>query len=145
VASVIFAALSGVAMAFVSQLAWPDGAKLNFANRKAVVRSVLRGEPITDPLLAPAVLSYIAAIRRASGRDVRYRWVPWLFAGITVLLAIVATAQGSTRRAVTMWVLCVGYALLLPVLPRTRERRLRKASIAEASARALLNSPPTDA
>jgi hypothetical protein len=117
---------------------WPGARDLNRSGRLTVVRLVRRGGSVDDPKLAPGVLDYAAYVRRTQDREKRFSWVLWIFAGLTLALALDRTLNGSDRKAAVLWVLVVFWAAILAWYPRKRGRVLSHASEAEAAARRLL-------
>jgi hypothetical protein len=81
----------------LSELAPPDQA--------AVLRAVLRGEPVSDPRLAPGVIacakSVMAVVRRQQAP--LWRWMLFAFAGLELVLAVWKTSTGRVWQAVFFW------------------------------------------
>jgi hypothetical protein len=135
---IFFALFFGAAMARILWKRWPGAKDLSSTDRVTVSRVVRRGENIDDPRLAPAVLDYAAVVSRTQKREHRDRWVLWIFAGLTLILAMGETLVGPTRGAVFWWVLVVLWVGLLVWLPRKRARTLSHASQAATAASRLL-------
>jgi len=135
-AAVFLSAWFGGIMAWLMRRAWRRSSELTPEDRVAVARAVYRGEEIQDVRLAGAVVDFAGVVRQAWERDARWRWVLVVFAVMTVILAISATAAGSTGEAVTFWLLsAVWVAGLGWIFPRRRARMLANAHRAELAAR----------
>jgi|GEM_PF-2270077 len=139
VAAMWFALIFGVVMTRWLRRAWPGADGLPPRDRAAVRRAVMRGEDIGEPRLAPAVADLVEVVRRAKERDHRYRWMLWLFAGVTLCLALNDSLAGSIRSAVVWWALVWFWAVFLAWLPRRNARALARAERAESLARRTLN------
>jgi positive regulator of sigma E activity len=136
VAAVFFGTCFGGIMAWLMRRAWRRSSELAPEDRVAVARAVYRGEEIQDVRLAGAVIDYAGVVRQACERDARGRWVLVVFAVMTVILAISATAAGSTWEAAAFWVLSAFWVAGLGwIIPRRRARMLANAHRAELAAR----------
>jgi hypothetical protein len=100
---------------------------------------VLKGEPIEDPRLAPAVIEYAEVVRRSQDRERRYRWTLWIWPTLTLALAVAATVNGSTRQAVLFWALIVFWIAFIPTQQKRERKTSSAASHAESLARQLLD------
>jgi hypothetical protein len=141
---VFFAVLFGATMALVMWRSWRGASDLESADRVAVAGVVRRGESIEEARLAPAVLDYVRVVQRAEDRDRRYRWVIWVFAGLTLILAVATTVGGPVRAATVLWALTIFWAaFLLWVQPRQRARMAANASRAKDAATRLQHLPPS--
>jgi hypothetical protein len=141
---IFFGVFFGAAMALVMWRSWPGAKDLAPADRVAVQQVVRRGEKIDEARLAPAVLDYAGVVRRTQERESRRRWVLWLFVGATVIIALAATVDGTTREEVVWWALVALWAGSLLWLPRKQARLHSNASRAEAEARLLLRETTSD-
>jgi hypothetical protein len=138
-AGVSFGALFGAAMSILIWGRWKAAKKLSSQDRRAVARSVLKGEPIEDPRLAPAVIEYAGVVRRSQDRERRYRWTLWIWPTLTLALAVVTTVNGSTRQAALFWALVVFWIIFIPTQQRRERKTSSAASHAEGLARQLLD------
>lgn len=81
----------------LSELPSPD--------RVAVLRAVMRGEPVSDPRLAPSVVvcakSVMALVRRRQAP--LWRWMLFAFAGLDLVIAVWKTSTGPVWQAVFFW------------------------------------------
>jgi hypothetical protein len=118
---------------------WKAAKQLSSQDRRAVALSVLQGEPIEDPRLAPAVIEYAEVIRSGHDRERHYRWTLWIWPTLTLAWAVTATLNGSTRRAVFLWGLVVFWIAFMPAQQRRARKTISRASRAESSARQLLD------
>jgi hypothetical protein len=130
--------LFGVAMSIVMWSRWKEASKLSARDRVAVARSVQRGEPVEDALLAPAVIEYATVVRKANESERRYRWTLWIWPAGTLGIAVAETVRGSTRDAVLFWGLVVFWIILMPKQRRRDEEINSRASRAQDAARRLL-------
>jgi hypothetical protein len=135
---IFFGLFFGAAMALVVWRSWPGAKDLSSADRVAVQRIVRRGEKIEEARLAPAVLEYAGVVRRTQEREDRRRWVLWVFAGATVIVALAVTIRGTAREEVVWWALVALWAGLLLWLPRRQARLQSHASHAEDEAHRLV-------
>jgi hypothetical protein len=136
-----FGVFFGVWMAFIMWRSWPGAKDLSPTDRVAVHRIVRRGDAIHEARLAPAVLDYVGIVRRAQDREDRGRWMLWIFALGTLILAL---AAASTRAEVTWWVLVAFWASFLVWRPRRQAQTLAHASRAQAEASRLLQRSPDE-
>ncbi|MGW0764260.1 hypothetical protein [Streptomyces sp. NPDC002676] len=137
-AVVVFVVLSlfyGTRVARRMNRIWPAAKGMNRADRAAVVRATRRGEAIDDPRLAPSVVEYAGALRRAAEDDRLRRWVVLLVTALAVALAVYDTVMGSTGETIASWLVVVLLLADLMWWPRSRARLLARAGRAEASAR----------
>ncbi len=132
-----FGVFFGAAMSILIWSRWKAAKKLSSQDRQAVALSVLQGEPIEDPRLAPAVIEYAEVVRGGHDRERRYRWTLWIWPTLTLALAVAATVNGATRQAVLFWGLVVFW--IMPVQQRRARKTISRASRAESSARQLLD------
>jgi succinate-acetate transporter protein len=138
-AGLSFGALFGAAMSILIWSRWKAAKKLSSQDRRAVARSVLKGEPIDDPRLAPAVIEYAAVVRQSQDRERRYRWTLWIWPILTLALAVATTVNGSTRQAVLFWALVVFWIAFIPSQQKRERKTSSAASRAESRARQLLD------
>jgi hypothetical protein len=138
-AGLSFGALFGAAMSILIWSRWKAAKKLSSQDRRAVARSVMKGESIEDQRLAPAVIEYAEVIRRSQDRERRYRWTLWIWPTLTLALAVAATVNGSTRQAVLFWALIVFWIVFIPTQQRRERKTSSAASHAESLARQLLD------
>jgi hypothetical protein len=134
-----FGVLFGAATSILIWSRWKAAKKLSSQDRRAVVRSVLKGECIKDPRLAPAVLEYAEVVCRSQDRDRRYRWTLWIWPMPTLALAVAATVNGSTRQAVLFWALVVFWIAFIPTQQSRGRTTATHASHAKRLARQLLD------
>lgn len=139
-AGVTFGVLFGVAMSLVVWNGWKAATKLSPQERLAVARSVMKGEPITDPRLAPAVLEYATKVRRNNDRGRRYRWTLWIWPTLTLGYAVAETINASTREAVFSWGLAIFWIVFMLTQRRRERATVSHAAHAENSARQLLDA-----
>jgi hypothetical protein len=142
-AGVLAGLLFSATVMFYAWRNWRGNGDLTFDERAAVARKVSRGEHVTDPRLARAVLEQVSLIRRTQERDQRNFWVLRLVSGANVLLAVVLTASGSMRLAIMWWLIVILGVVSEVARPRRRDRIAMNAARSEDSARRLLglNSP----
>ncbi|MBL1104279.1 hypothetical protein JK361_06605 [Streptomyces sp. 5-8] len=114
---------------------WPAAEDLDGADRAAVVRATRRGEAVGDPRLAPSVVEYAGALRRAAEEDRTRRRVVLLVTALALALAVYDTLTGSTGEIIASWLVVVVCLADLVWWPRRRARLLAGADRAEASAR----------
>jgi len=138
-----FGLFFGLMTAFRMRRGWPGSEQLQAADRAQVSGIVQRGDEVEDARLAPAVLTYVAFVRRKQEDERRQQWVLWLFSALTVAWAVTKSFGGSTRQAVVSWALVALWAVILVVRPHQQARRATKASRAEAAAQRALQRPPS--
>ncbi|MEU6589647.1 hypothetical protein ABZ923_10545 [Streptomyces sp. NPDC046881] len=114
---------------------WPEAEDLSRAERAAVVWATRRGEPVADPGLAPSVVAYAGALRRAAEEDRLRRWAVLLVTLLVIALAVYDTLAGPTGEKVSSWLVAVLCLADLAWWPRRRTRLLDRADRAVASAR----------
>ncbi|MFJ9817425.1 hypothetical protein ACIRU3_19560 [Streptomyces sp. NPDC101151] len=134
---VVLTPLYGVRGARRMSRLWPDGSHLEPADRARVVRAARRGEVIGDGRLAPAVVRYAEALRRAREQDRLRWWVLVLVGAVAVALAGYDTVAGAAREALVSWLVVVLVAAELAWSPRRRDRLMSRVERAEAAARVL--------
>ncbi len=139
-----FAMFFGGWAAIAMWRAWPGAKDIDPADRVAVARIVDRGDRVADRRLAALVIDYATVIRRRQTRDKRFQWTLFAFPALTLILALTATSEGSTRHAVVWWVLLGLWAILLIRIPRRRARAHTRAVSAETEARRLLDMPASE-
>jgi len=138
-AGLVSGALFGAAMSTLMWSRWKAAKGLSSQDRRAVARSVLKGEPIEDRRLAPAVIEYAEVVRRSHDRERHYRWTLWIWPTLTVALAVDATVNVSIRRAAVFWGLLAFWIAFMWTLPKRETETVSHASRAENSARRLLD------
>ncbi len=138
-AALTFGVLFGAAMSIWIWSRWKAAKKLSSRDRRAVARSVLKGEPVEDPRLAPAVIEYADVVHRGHDRDRRYRWTLWIWPALTLALAVAETVNGSTGQAVLFWGLVVFWIAFMPTQQRRERNTISHASHAANSAKQLLD------
>lgn len=138
-AGLTFGVLFGAAMSILIWSRWKAAKKLSSQDRRAVARSVLKGEPIEDPRLAPAVIEYAEVVHRGHDRERRYRWTLWIWPVLTLALAVADTVNGSAGQAVFFWGLVVFWIAFMPTQQRRERMTISHASHAASSARQLLD------
>ncbi|MER6075088.1 hypothetical protein ABT187_41040 [Streptomyces sp. NPDC001817] len=137
-AAVVFVVLSpfyGVRVARRMDRIWPEAKRMDPVDRATVVRATRRGEAIEVPRLAPAVVAYVGALRRAAEEDRLHRWVLPLVTAFAVALAVYDTVMSAPGETVASWLVVVLLLADLMWWPRSRARLLARADRAEASAR----------
>jgi len=107
--------------------------ELSPSDRVAVMRAVRRGEPVSDPRLAPGALACATSVMESLQRQQAPLWrsVPFIIAGLALVLAVTMTSTGPVWQAVLFWaatVLFLGVGLALP----WSQRRLREKAEAVA-------------
>ena len=139
-AALIVAVVAGTAfgtimgLTSISQLSTLGG--LSPADRATVMRTMGKGETVTDRRLAPAVIAYADALgRRYQPRNLK--WVVAAVAAVQVFLFVDDAVEGEWVWAAARIPVLVAILLLPRWVRRTEERRGR----AERSARALLDPP----
>jgi hypothetical protein len=137
-AGLTFGALFGGAMSLLIWSRWKAAKKLSWQDRRAVARSVLKGEPIHDPRLAAAVIEYAEVVRRSNDRERRYRWTLWIWPALTLALAATETINGSTDEAVFFWGLVAFWIAFMSTQHGRERKTISHAAHAENSARQLL-------
>ncbi len=140
-AALFFGVFFGATMALISRKAWPGQGNLRSTDRAAVVRAVRRGEDIGEARLAWAVIEYCVVSRRTRERDRRYHWVLWLFAGLTLVIAVSDTFAGSVRSALVEWGLVAFWTTFLFWLPGRRTQLESNAGLAGELARHRMENP----
>ncbi|GAA3137838.1 hypothetical protein [Streptomyces echinatus] len=114
---------------------WPAAETMGGADRAAVVRATRRGEAIGDPRLAPSVVEYAGALRRAAEEDRPHLRVVLLVTVLALALAVHDTLTGSMGEIIVSWLMVALLVADLVWWPRGRARLLARADRAEASAR----------
>jgi hypothetical protein len=135
---VVLSPLYGVRVARRMSKVWPSGADLEPADRALVVRVSRRGEAIMDARLAPAVVQYADALRRAREQDRLRWWAVALVGAVVVALAVYDTVAGTAREALVSWLVVALFALELTWWPKRRDRLMSRVERVEGAARALL-------
>lgn len=141
VGGVVSGVLFGLLMALVLKRQgprWPRDA--SSAIRQSAARAVRRGETVSDPALAPAVVAMAEQVQRqATSRLARSARI--IFPLVSVIGAVLlyqAVVKGSIG-AMAAWSADVVYwPVLLVLTQRFQRKRTRNAKKAEASARILL-------
>jgi hypothetical protein len=106
---------------------WPGARDLTGEQRVVVVRAARRGERISDPRLAQAVIDYRDGLHRAAERGRLFRWLIWLVLTVAAASAVWDTVAGSVRNGVAS---CLYLALLLIEVfwwPKRQEQLLANA------------------
>ncbi|MEU1194744.1 hypothetical protein ABZ446_00775 [Streptomyces sp. NPDC005813] len=135
-AAVVFVVLSlfcGIRTARRMDRIWPAAKEMPYADRVAVVRATRCGEAVDDPRLAPPVVEYAGALRRAAEDDRLHRPLVLLVTALAVALAVYDTLTGETGETVVSWLVVVLLLADLLWWPRRRERLLARAGRAEAT------------
>lgn len=141
VGGVVSGVLFGLLMALVMKRQgrrWPGNA--SSAIRQSATRAVRRGETVTDPALAPAVVAVAEQVQRqATSRLVRSARVIFpLCSAIGAVLLYQAVVKDNIG-AMAAWSADIVYwPVLLVLTQRLHRKRTRNAKKAEASARTLL-------
>ena len=127
---IVFVILSvawGIVMARRMGRHWPGARDLTGKQRVAVVRAARRGERISDPRLAQAVIDYRDGLRAAAEHGRLFRWLIWLVLAVAAATAVWDTVAGSVRNGVAS---CIYLALLLIEVfwwPKRQEQLLSNA------------------
>jgi hypothetical protein len=100
----------GIVMARRMARYWPGAKDLNGEQRVTVVRAARRGERVSDPRLAQAVIDYRDGLHAAAEKARPFRWLIWLVLTVAAAMAVWDTVAGSARDGVAS---CVYLALLL--------------------------------
>lgn len=140
----LFAAIFGPFGAHSQWKSWTGARELSSKDRMAVIRSVRRGQDISNARLAQAVLDYADAIRRTENRAHNSQWVLWIFLGLGVIVGITNVLNGPVRMTIATWSTVILLAGVLVWQPWNRARVLANASHAESAARELLQQLPTE-
>lgn len=136
-AFVVLSLFYGIRVARRMHRLWPEAGELGRADRAAVVRATRRGEPVADPALAPSVVTYAAALRRAAEEDRLRRWVVLLVTLCAIALAGYDTLAGTGGEMTSSWLVVALCLADLVWWPRRRDRLLARADRAVASTRGL--------
>jgi hypothetical protein len=128
---VLLGASYGVWMARRMSRYWPGAAKLDGADRVAVVRSARRGEPVAGRVGA-ALGDYCSGLHAVvdNSRLRRYRWVVWLVLAVAAVLAVHDAVFGSVRNGVASAVYLGLIALEVFWWPRRLQQLLASADTA---------------
>jgi hypothetical protein len=104
----------------------------------------MRGEPVSDPRLAPGVLAYakmvMASTRKLQARP--RRWMAFALAALELVIAIAKTITGPAWQAVFFW---AATAMALGIawgMPWALERQRAKAEAAADSAAGQIEESP---
>ncbi|MBJ8345496.1 hypothetical protein [Antrihabitans sp. YC2-6] len=79
---------------------WPESTQLPDAERVALVKSARRGESLTDPRLASAVIAYCGGIRAAVETSRMFRWVLWFVLVVAMGVAVYDAVLGSVGNGI---------------------------------------------
>ncbi|MGW1167009.1 hypothetical protein [Streptomyces sp. NPDC002550] len=142
-AAVVFVVLSlfyGVRVARRMDRIWPEAKGMNRTDRAAVVRATRRGEAIGDPRLAPSVIGYVGALRRAAEEERLRRWVVLLVTALALVLAVYDTVMSATGEIIASWLMVVLLLADLMWWPRSRAGLLARADRAAGSARRMTDA-----
>jgi hypothetical protein len=130
-AAVVVFVLVGIGWAIVMDRRmiryWPGAGALTGERRVIVVRAARRGERVSDPSLAQAVVEYRDGLHAAAEKARHFRWLIWLVLAVAAAMAVWDTVAGSTRDGVAS---CAYLALLLlevSLWPKVQERLLANA------------------
>lgn len=127
----------GVVCALMSRQPLEALAGLSMADRKAVVRTVRKGRPVTDRRLALAVVSYAEALRRRRTGWTNAEGHAWV---VVVLAAGQALGAVSAALDRDWWGVAIrsSVTVLFLLFPRLLRRERERLDAAERAARALL-------
>src|SRR5215472_12415153 len=91
------------------------------SDRVAVVRAVRRGAPVSDPRLAPTVLAWATSVMDSLRRQrtPTSRLMPFVFAALALVMALVKTSTGTAWQAVIFWAATVMFLGLGWTMPRS--------------------------
>jgi hypothetical protein len=137
-----FAVFFGGATASLMWRQWAAARDLAPEDRATVARSVRRGEPVWEARLAPAVIEYANIVRATSETERRRRFLLWIFAVGTFVLAVAGTVSGSVREAAVFWALFAFWPALMLWLPKRQAATESRAAAAEDAARSLMQTRP---
>lgn len=106
------------------------------SDRAAVLGAVMRGEPVSDPRLAPGMLAY-ANMVTAGARKLQARWRRWVsiaLGALELVLAVTKTITGPVWQAVVFWVGTVMFLSIGWASPWALEYQRKRAQAAADSA-----------
>ena len=132
---VLVSIIYGVWMSRRMSVYWPGAAQLTGADRVVVARTARRGERVSDPRLAQAVIDYSRGMHAAAERARPFRWLVWFVLVVAVGTALWDTVFGSVGNAVASCVYLVALALELFWWPKRQEQLLANADHAAEMAR----------
>jgi hypothetical protein len=138
---ILFAVLFGGSMSLLTTRRTRRLGGLPTSERRQAMEIVRKGDRVTDPALAPAVIEYVAIVRRAQGKP---RTVPLMTAGFLSLAAVVligALVSGHPGAIAADAIVFAAWAFNWFRLPRRREMVLERAALAEYSAHQALEQP----
>jgi xanthine/uracil permease len=136
----MFGVIFGVVMAVVRWSRWKTARRLSSSDRRVVARSISKGEPVNDRRLAQAVVEYAQVVRDTHDHERRYGWTLWIWATLTLILAVAETASGTTREATVLWGLVVFWIIFIATKQRRDRKTILRTARAEQAARKLLDS-----
>jgi hypothetical protein len=113
---------------------WPAAAQLTGSQREQVVRATRSGRRVDEPALAAAVIEYRDGLHAAAEKTHRFGWLVGLVLMIALASAVWDALTGSVRDVVSSGVYLGLLAIELFWWPRQRDRLLRNADRAAASA-----------
>jgi hypothetical protein len=125
-------------------IVWRRGDHLSVlspSDRVSVIRAVDHGEPVSDPRLAPDVLTFAKVVMSAAGQEQRQRWVVFVLPALTIPVAVAGTVAGSVRLAAYFWAVTVFFLVFAWLLPRRVERKLKNAGEAARIAKDQITGP----
>ena len=132
---VILGVAYGIWMARRMARYWPAAEKLSGDERVTVVRAARRGEPISEPQLAQAVIDYSEGLHAAAEKARPFRWILWFVLTVAVLAALWDTVFGSVRDGVASGVYLALLGIEMFWWPKRQQQLLadadRSAEIAE--------------
>jgi hypothetical protein len=114
------------------------------SDRVLVLGAVMRGEPVSNPRLAPGVLAY-AKVVMASARKLQARprrWVAFALAALELVIAVVKTITGPAWQAVFFWAATAMFLGIAWATPWALERQRMKAEAAADSAADQIGESP---
>jgi hypothetical protein len=102
------------------------------SDRVAVLRAVRRGEPVSDPRLAPSVLAFAKSVMASVRRQQAplWRWMVFAFAALELVFAVAKTSTGRVWQAVFFWAATVMFFGVGWTVPRALARQREKAEAA---------------
>jgi hypothetical protein len=131
---VVAGAVFGTVMAFALPRTLGVGRlfELPRADGIAVGRAVGRGEPVSDPRLAPSVLAHAQAVMDSARRQQTqpWRWLLFALAALGLVQAVGRTITGPVWLAVFSWATAAMFLTLGLAWPRILDRRHAKAQAA---------------
>ncbi|MBV8929237.1 MAG: hypothetical protein JO152_08955 [Mycobacteriaceae bacterium] len=135
---VVVGPVYGIVMARRMSRFWPGAKGLSGADRVTVARATRRGDDVTEPRLAPAVIDYADGLRAAAEQARSYRWLMWLLLVVSLAVAVLDAFVGTILNGVVSWLFVVFFVVEMWWWPQIQAHLLANADRARARARQLL-------